>query len=1525
MAQKYAIGAQASGFVSFRVPITDASDYGAGTDHLLNIPPGMICIGDNGRGFVIEEQSSTNPGGANPLDINNINSVGTYVLYASLPDVTTPGIAKIDATSYQDYTSYTGGVNKKVYEGDGTGRKAIAIFRVRYDGSKYKIDPTSIRTLATFDYEELLQFLKEYGIFAHSTDEAFIYRGQNIIPDITLEASVIDNDLVYYNGTNYDQALADDTEKEIIIGLIDRDRDGVIGKNYVITSGVVDVGTGKLPDGIFPANTYLYLSNTVAGGIVRDFDPRLNSESYVLTDTVIGTGASSIDYVLTCYDPGTSDVSLPGAIGTITTIWKPGDTFISGVNGATDGSVNWYATARHDPSFIGPRTIRIGVSLGNGVLLLNANSSSAGMDDHSDSSHAHQDIQDAMERAGLYVLNEYQGKNTWIYRGQYFDKDAGFSGIADNGQFLVYLDVDGLYKKADHEANAVEGGKENIIGVSYGVATNVGSVVSSGFFTFDVYNDIDNTATPGDRLFLHTTVPGTMTLTDTGFRVGSVITVGDATTEGVIKLDVTGANELEDHNEDPFAHSDIRTDIALGAGSISSTNINSLNREAESKRDEFAGSGFVNWGKNPDQAGNYPKINEGLYADALGGLGVLKFARYSTTAIGGESDTYYPTLSCNGQIIRLEQSNTSNTSNRGLINLPVAPTVLRDDATTTTLPAKKGDFIFNSVTDKAYFCIQDSDAGVALTTTANYAEVKHIARTNFCFVEVWHERISTDSGVDGFKDIVYPYGNIQYGLTTWEGITLNNNETLSGTVGGRATYSRSFDGDTITTGSELVTNGDFPTDTTSWAGVNATLSVAAGALRVTNDSAAAGYAWQRITVTVGDEYELAWDGIKSSAASDSKINKIAFFDTGGSEIKTQVATTVNTTDGTYALSMRAIMTETQVDIRVYSGDATTAHYMDYDNISVKKVKSNSIGYGATWSTLTQDEKNTFSSDPQNNLFRDGVDGNDKPIFAQVRYRLRVVSAPYDNTVNAGYADWISEMRATKEGATNLRYYSSTTETIYPLPWGQKSDKPDFYHANTIGKYETKTDVDNSLLDSVEQGVWLARTSAGADDTAIASNGKAWAMPLAMIRQGNQGGFHPTYNPKGYARFFDDATGTSHEMWHAGIAGSYDPDLKRKCHWLGATGGAEVFINNSTGALGDAVSGRTDGKYFDVVYEEDVEDLRMSAVAQDNIYNEETLTEMLMKYANDEYRGNENEFYMDYNAGTPQIENMGKQKTHLWCDVITNTASDWKTSWQSATHPRFGYWRSVDPATLDNSGTPFTLSRKLKGADSTVVIIRYVDDDVTAGTVLTLTTDYTITNNIVDFVDTTAYASTDKIEIWYEAEASTFEDSSTDTQTPLGVSKVLVSCHPDDKLLIDNFHTSEVAGSSASFKFPNTTTDAGKTWTGSVSSYETDFTTKTLKDGYTITHPTVTVHNLDDATHASAFCKSVAILHENVDGQLEIFVHYKELIDDASSQFGDNDEILVKTSTPTSMADINANNVEYGRWKWSLPYFHKTRR
>ena len=137
---------------------------------------------------------------------------------------------------------------------------------------------------------------------------------------------------------------------------------------------------------------------------------------------------------------------------------------------------------------------------------------------------------------------------------------------------------------------------------------------------------------------------------------------------------------------------------------------------AEQNRRRYAGSGFAEWGKHALGV----LVSEGLWL-VNGPQTTLTIGRSISPV--GVSRTNHPLINANGVLVHIKGLRAADAQN--VISFPEAPS-------NTSLHS----------------------------------------RQDLAFIEVWHEQVSD-------KDFVYPNGCVQYGGTTWEGITLANNDVAA--------------------------------------------------------------------------------------------------------------------------------------------------------------------------------------------------------------------------------------------------------------------------------------------------------------------------------------------------------------------------------------------------------------------------------------------------------------------------------------------------------------------------------------------------------------------------------------------------------------------------------------------------------------------------------------------------------------------------------------------------------------------------
>jgi len=188
---------------------------------------------------------------------------------------------------------------------------------------------------------------------------------------------------------------------------------------------------------------------------------------------------------------------------------------------------------------------------------------------------------------------------------------------------------------------------------------------------------------------------------------------------------------------------------------------------AEKRIRDNAGSGFAEWGKHYESS-NHEAINEGMY-DAPNTPNALILVRGSEYNPIGVSRSITPIVNANGVSHELDHIGIDSDANRCEISFPDAPdgTKTYDNAT--------GDVI------------QHADSATAFAAETSTRKVI-TSRQDYVFLESWHEKISD-------KGEVYPLGNVQYGASSYKGITLLTRDDG---------YTRFGEWDTETTGKYAV-------------------------------------------------------------------------------------------------------------------------------------------------------------------------------------------------------------------------------------------------------------------------------------------------------------------------------------------------------------------------------------------------------------------------------------------------------------------------------------------------------------------------------------------------------------------------------------------------------------------------------------------------------------------------------------------------------------------------------------------------
>ena len=147
-----------------------------------------------------------------------------------------------------------------------------------------------------------------------------------------------------------------------------------------------------------------------------------------------------------------------------------------------------------------------------------------------------------------------------------------------------------------------------------------------------------------------------------------------------------------------------------------------------------------------------------------------------------------------------------------------------------------------------------------------------------------------------------------------------------------------------TTGSELVVNGTFTTNTTGWTASGATLAVVSSELEVTNTGASSGIADSDAFATVvGTAYLVGYTARRGTSSSiDIQVRKTA----GGAETSVTLTNTSNVDGFLYFIA-----STTSTFIRVSSNQAVLGRTGYFDNLSVKAAVETTVTVTSDWTRV----------------------------------------------------------------------------------------------------------------------------------------------------------------------------------------------------------------------------------------------------------------------------------------------------------------------------------------------------------------------------------------------------------------------------------------------------------------------------------------------------------------------------------------------------------------------------------------------
>ena len=252
------------------------------------------------------------------------------------------------------------------------------------------------------------------------------------------------------------------------------------------------------------------------------------------------------------------------------------------------------------------------------------------------------------------------------------------------------------------------------------------------------------------------------------------------------------------------------------------------------------------------------------------------------------------------------------------------------------------------------------------------------------------------------------------------------------------------------TGSELVTNGTFDTDTSGWTAGNSTISVVSGKLRISITTSGLGYAYQTINTVVGKKYTATVQGSNFGSIVNWGIR------VGTSAGSDNVdAAWVTSSDTTATVTFTATSTTTYINLGVsYTAGVAT----DFDNISVRLAEEDRSVNGNGLQVFGTVTKSAVSS------------GADLVAYSGFSNTTNYLMQPYNSDLDFGTGDfcmmgWFNE--------------SSTSSTSHMIDRGDgSSDDYRFvlYRSSSSLLFRTRgngigTTVTQTVTSSIPTGIW----------------------------------------------------------------------------------------------------------------------------------------------------------------------------------------------------------------------------------------------------------------------------------------------------------------------------------------------------------------------------------------------------------------------------------------------------------------------
>ncbi|OHU87828.1 MULTISPECIES: hypothetical protein [Pseudoalteromonas] len=569
------------------------------------------------------------------------------------------------------------------------------------------------------------------------------------------------------------------------------------------------------------------------------------------------------------------------------------------------------------------------------------------------------------------------------------------------------------------------------------------------------------------------------------------------------------------------------------------------------RKQQFAGSGFVEWGQHWASAGAHRVVNQGMWEQTNG---VLHMGINSSSTGQGESTTKYPIAVVDGVELRLDY--VARNTNWCDIRFPPAPdgTKTYDSATGQVTQHASAAEAFGGVIKQAAFSV-----AYDLPVTAQENKPWHmLSSPSRGTASIANGKLTViDDGTGGEDKVNYAKQDfVLEPNTTYRATYYLAQYQRSGGVSGINFIQNS-------TGSEKINFVEHATGDSGRFDVEFTTGSEGGNYY--------------IVLYAGDNGFASYSHVSVSKVTEQVITSrkdLVFLESWHEKISDK--------DVVYPLGNVQFGASTYQDVPLLNNLVAQGYsaFGQWDQ--------NTKGFGVKWSTLSAANRLKFLKNPEHNIYYDP----ETKAYCQVRYRIRVVE---------GLGDQWSSCQAQNKPGNLFGYEASAGEHV--VARGAKSD--------TFSEYRNESNMNTSFrtndpiygLDSVGAGETFWR------ERGIAL-GKCFAVPIALVQRLNQGAYHPTYNPMGTGK--RRISGGYYYHWFETHNALTEISSTFDCFDVTANnGGGNIGPNCGWAniATGSSHSGRVDQYvFYDAIYAGQVEDLRLNANKLDiNQLREEALS------------------------------------------------------------------------------------------------------------------------------------------------------------------------------------------------------------------------------------------------------------------------------------------------------------------------------